>query len=115
MNGLIERRAVGRTAISQYGCSDQSEISNSICPSSTNLDIAAAHRSRSAVPNLMPLTVQLAPPDVFGATRSIMIAIKPLHSGQLDRAASAIANSRAARVIDVRFPGGGFLLFAFIS
>src|SRR6202043_1773248 len=82
----------------------QSEISKSRCPSSTHLNREALHRSRSAFPYLTPLTAQLTPPGDPGATRSTMMPTRAVHSGLLLLTASAIFNSKAARVIDFRFP-----------
>jgi hypothetical protein len=45
----------------------------------------------------------LAPSGALGTTRSTIISIKPSHRGSLARTVSANANSRAARVIHVRF------------
>jgi hypothetical protein len=93
---------------------DQSETSKPRWLSSTQLDTQTLQRSRSAFPNLIPLTVQFAPPGDVGTTRSTITPTKALHSGLLFLTASAIADSRAARVIKVRPLGFSSPLFALI-
>jgi hypothetical protein len=93
---------------------DQSETSKSRWLSSTQLEIEALQRSRSAFPYLIPLTVQFTPPGDTGTTRSTITPTKALHSGLLFLTASAIANSRAACVIKVRPTGFSSPLFGLI-
>jgi hypothetical protein len=82
---------------------DQSETSNSNCSGFNTFAKAASHWLRSALPYLIPFTVQLASALDLGMIRSTITPMKPLHSGSLALTALVIANSSSARVKVRRF------------
>lgn len=84
----------------------QSEISNSSCIGSMIIDIISSHRSRFALPYLMPFTFQFALMSDAGTTRSTMMPTNPVHCGSLAMTAFVMATSRAPRDICERFRTG---------
>ena len=88
---------------------NQSEISNSRLSRSTIMDKAVLQLSRSAFPNLIPLTAQFASSRDFGVRRSIKTPMKGPQRGSDLWTAVAMATSKVAHLIcsreltDLRF------------